>query len=206
MSKTIIKKDETYKSYRDKVKQDAEYRKQYLPKVTLWDEFSFSFKLYKNNWKKILLSQIKNLLWFYYTTYIAFSIGNIVDSILISNDINVLWGIASKCLFSQFVYLIITEMIFQILYYFLEFNPQGFAFYCFEKLLNKDLDYFELYNTQNLTDFVWRSSSIHVYNNTFYRVQSLIVNLINLFIISRQIYQLSFIFYLLSANYPYFSP
>lgn len=68
MSKTIIKKDETYKSYRDKVKQDAEYRKQYLPKVTLWDELYFSFTLYKNNWKEILLSQIKNLLWFYYST------------------------------------------------------------------------------------------------------------------------------------------
>ena len=89
-------------------------------------------------------------------------------------------------------------MIFQILYYCLDFNTQGFTFYCLEKLLNKDFDYFELYNTQKLTDFVWRSSSIHVYNNTFYHVQSLIVNLINLFIISRQIYQMSFIFFCMS--------
>lgn len=49
MNKTIIKKDETYQSYRDKVRQDAEYRKQYLPTVTLWDELYFPFKLYKNN-------------------------------------------------------------------------------------------------------------------------------------------------------------
>ena len=49
MNKTIIKKDETYQSYRDKVRQDAEYRKQYLPTVTLWDELYFPFKLYKNH-------------------------------------------------------------------------------------------------------------------------------------------------------------